>query len=332
MNVPGQGFALSYQPPFDWPSLLEFLAARATPGVESVQGGAYLRTVYLDGTTGIIEVTCDRPGERLLVRVTPGLEQYLPLLVPRVTHLFDLTADSAAISAHLGRDPLLASAVQAFPGIRVPGSWDPFETAVRAILGQVVSVKAATSLAGRLVARHGERCDALALDSQFSERAAFETRHVEQPEAEGDLTHRFPTAERLAEADFDGVGLSGQKIRAIRALARAVLSGSLRFDGFTSLPKATEALQLLPGIGAWTANYIAMRCLRQADAFPAGDLILRRAAAEANTTMSEADLLAVAQRWRPWRAYAAVLLWASYSRSSLKPAEPGVRVRTKAAE
>ncbi|HEX7004032.1 MAG TPA: hypothetical protein VF168_07580 [Trueperaceae bacterium] len=175
--------------------------------------------------------------------------------------------------------------------MRVPGAWDPFETAVRAVIGQVVSVKAATTLTGRLATRQGEPLAGWV----------------------GGLTHLFPTPERLAQADLSGLGLSNQKIGSIRALAGAVATGELRFTELTDLDEALERLQALPGVGPWTANYLAMRALGLGDAFPAGDLILRRAAAAGGGTLSERELYAISQRWRPYRGYAAMLLWASYS-------------------
>lgn len=284
---------LAYRPPLDWSSLLAFLSMRATPGVELVERDVYSRTVSLGGTTGTIAVSRSQDGDGLILRAPSELGPSLPQLKSRVERVFDLAAVPAAISTHLGGDPTLASAVTAFPGIRVPGSWDGFEIAVRAILGQVISVKAATSLAGRLVARHGQELGAQAVPG---------------------LSFLFPTPERLADADLTGLGLSGQKMRSIGALAREVASGRLRLDGLGDTGATAARLLALPGVGPWTVQYVSMRALAEVDAFPAGDLILRRAAApQPGVTMTEAGLTAFAERWRPWRAYAAMLLWASYS-------------------
>jgi AraC family transcriptional regulator of adaptative response / DNA-3-methyladenine glycosylase II len=291
-----------YSPPFDWASLLGFLSLRATPGVEAVVDGVYRRTVVLGGKQGVVEVGLDTDGDRLIVRAPSGSDGSQEGLRYRIERVFDLTASPALISTQLGRDPLLAPATAKFPGIRVPGSWDGFETAVRAILGQRISVKAATSVAGRLAARHG----------------------VELQGSDGQgLTHLFPTPERLADADLGGLGLTGQKERSIASLARAVADGSLRLDGQGDPDDTAARLLELPGIGPWTVQYVAMRALRDPDAFPAGDLILRRAAApHIGTTLSETELIAMAEGWRPWRAYAAMLLWASYS--SPKPEQDGL--------
>jgi AraC family transcriptional regulator of adaptative response / DNA-3-methyladenine glycosylase II len=287
--------SLVYIPPLDWESLLGFLSLRAIPNVEAVTGGVYRRTVILGGKPGVIEVGLDPKVPRLIVRAPSGLDGCQERLRCRIERVFDLTASPALISTQLGRDPVLAPATARFPGIRVPGSWDGFETAVRAILGQRISVKAATSLAGRLAARHGVEL---------------------QTSGGSGLTRLFPTPERLADADLGGLGLTGQKERSIASLGRAVADGSLRLDGQGDPAETAARLLELPGIGPWTVEYVAMRALREPDAFPAGDLILRRAAApHAGATLSEATLVAMAEGWRPWRAYAAMLLWASYSSS-----------------
>ena len=209
----------------------------------------------------------------------------------RLARLLDLSAPTTSIADHLGEDEVLRASLRRLPGIRVPGSWDPFETSVRAIIGQVVSLQVATKLTGRLAAKYGEH---LGTGDQL-------------------LGLVFPTPERLAQADLAGIGLSGQKVASIRALAQAVATGSLQFEALVDLDDALAQLQRLPGIGPWTAHYIAMRALGHADAFPAGDLILRRAAARDGRTMSEKELESLSKRWRPYRAYAAMLLWASYA-------------------
>ncbi len=228
------------------------------------------------------------PGESALaLRVwLPSLPALLPL-VERVRGIFDLTADPVRIATDLGRDPLLASRIAIRPGIRVPGAWDPFELAVRAVLGQQVSVRAATTLAGRLVEAFGEPIE------------------TSIPA----LTHRFPAAEVLAEADVATIGLPRARAETIRALARAVTEGRLVLDGAAGLDGAIASLLSIPGIGPWTAHYIAMRAFREPDAFPAADLGLRRAAARNGRPPSAAALERRAEAWRPWRAYAALWLW-----------------------
>jgi AraC family transcriptional regulator of adaptative response / DNA-3-methyladenine glycosylase II len=257
-----------------------------------VSRDAYRRTIAMGGATGVIEISKEG-GKQLMLRAPTGFQSSLAELERRAVRIFDLAASPQAIAEHLCRDPILAPSVAAFPGLRVPGGWDGFETAVRAILGQRISVKAATSLAGRLASRWGEE--------------------LPEPDERG-LTHLFPAPERLAAADLSGLGLTTQKMRSIGSLARLVADGELRLDGTGQSADAVERLLGLPGIGPWTAQYIGMRALGMPDAFPAGDLILRRAASGDGTALSEAELATMSERWRPWRAYAAMLLWASYAR------------------
>ncbi len=210
-------------------------------------------------------------------------------MVQRVRRLFDLDADPLRIATDLGRDPDLARLVAARPGVRVPGAWDPFELAVRAVLGQQVSVKGATTLAGRLVQTFGKP--------------------VETTGSQG-LTHRFPRADELADADLSGIGLPRARAATVRALAGAVASGELSLEGPGSLD-AMEELRSIEGVGDWTAQYVAMRALNEPDAFPAGDLGLRRAVSHVDRIVTAAALARRAEAWRPWRAYAAMWLWTS---------------------
>jgi AraC family transcriptional regulator of adaptative response / DNA-3-methyladenine glycosylase II len=269
-------FQLSFRPPLEWDRLLAFLAPRATPGVEAVDANSYRRTISLQGKRGTIEV---RLGRALEVSIDFPDVRALILIVDRVRRMFDLRADPSEIHAQLTRDPLLAGFK---PGLRVPGAWDGFELAVRAILGQQVSVKGATTLAGRLVRAFGEPMDG------------------------GDgLTHVFPTPEALAGADYSSIGLPSARIAAIRQLASAVARGELAFSGAADSAGFIERFKKLPGIGEWTAQYVAMRALGEPDAFPAADLGLLRAAGLTTAKHLEAR----AERWRPWRAYAAMHLW-----------------------
>jgi len=277
---------LAYRPPFDWEGLLRFFRARAIPGVEEAGAQTYRRTVQAGGAAGVIEV---RPleGRRLLrLRVPAALSPHLAQVVERVKRMFDLKASPADYTARLGADPLLAPLVQARPGLRLPGAWDPFEIAVRAILGQQVSLKAANTLAGRLAAAYGQPL----------------------PAPDGALRCLFPTAARLADAPLESLGLTRRRAEAVRALGRAVAEGRLALTTPPSLDEAVAALTDLPGIGPWTAHYVALRAFGEPDAFPAGDLALRRAAA-AGRLPTEAALRRRAEAWRPWRAYAAVYLW-----------------------
>jgi AraC family transcriptional regulator of adaptative response / DNA-3-methyladenine glycosylase II len=282
--------ALPFRGPYAWAPLVAFLAERAIPGVESIVGsgaGAVYRRTTADG--GVVSV---RAGERALeVMLRVPSARGLRDAVERIRRLFDVAADPLAIGAVLSRDPALRPAIRACPGRRVPGGWDGLEVAIRAILGQQISVARATQLAGKLVAAWG-----VPLASAYGD-------------GDGALTHRFPDAGVLAEAGGDAiaraVGMPRARGGAIAALARAVADGSLPLDGTLPLETLVERLCALPGIGPWTAHYLGMR-LGEPDAFPAGDLWLRRA-----LDTDERGLLARAERWRPFRAYAALHLWQS---------------------
>ena len=280
---------LRFRPPYAWQAMLRFLAPRATPGVEAVSGGVYRRSVVVDGAQGLIEVTLADSGDCLLLRLFSSGSRGLIHVVDRARRLFDLSADPAEINAVLGRDEPMAALVRAEPGLRVPGAWDGFELAVRAILGQQVSVAAATGSAGLLAERYGEP--------------------LAEP-ARG-LTRLFPSAARLAEADPADLRLPRTRANAVVHLARAVASGELRFEPYGDLDQAVARLTALPGVGEWTAQYVAMRALGEPDAFPASDLGLLRAAGRWMRLATPASLEAKAEEWRPWRSYAAMHLWHS---------------------
>ncbi len=282
---------LAYRPPFKWHSMLDFLAVRATPGVEWIEQDNYYRTITLYKETGIISVRPIPNKHYLRLSVPLNLSRFLFQIAERIRRLFDLQADPVQICDHLCSDPLLKTA--ATSDFRLPGAWEPFEIAVRAILGQQITVQAATTLMGRLV----ERCG-----SPLPESA--------QSDSYPRLTHLFPTPAQIATADMSGLGTTNQRLAAVQALAAAVLEEKLSFTTPTTLEEAIEALTALPGIGSWTAHYIAMRGLSEPDAFPAGDLILRRTVAPTpDKPLTEKQLLKTAEAWRPWRAYAAILLW-----------------------
>ncbi len=268
--------------PYHWPSLLAFLAARAIPGVEEVADGQYRRTVALDGATGSVAVRAAPGGGHLLASIRLSRLGPLPAVVGGLRRLLDLDPDARAIDAHLARDPLLAPLVAARPGLRVPGAWDGFELAVRAVLGQQVSVAAARTLAGRLARAYGEG-------------------------ALGGLA--FPGPERLAGARLERLGLTRARAAAVRSLARAVARDPSLLRPQGDLGEAVARLAELPGIGRWTAHYVAMRALREPDAFPETDLGLLRAAARRGAGTSPAALARRAEAWRPWRAYGAMHLW-----------------------
>jgi AraC family transcriptional regulator of adaptative response / DNA-3-methyladenine glycosylase II len=277
---------LAYRAPFNWTALLAFLGARSTRGVERVDGDRYLRTVSLGGRMGWVSVGHDARNRALRVELSSNLALVLPALLGRLRHLFDLAARPDVIAARLGVDERLARLVELNPGLRVPGAFDGFELAVRAILGQQVSVAAATTLAGRFAGAFGHEVD---------------TPHES-------LVVAMPGAERVSELDVDAIsalGIVRARAHAIVTLAREVVSGSLRLDPGASPDEAIARLVTLPGIGPWTAQYIAMRALRWPDAFPAGDLIVRRRLG--NVTESQAR--EISRAWMPWRAYATMHLW-----------------------
>ena len=279
--------------PFDANSLFSFLEARALPGVESVRGLSYSRTFESRGRTGFLTATYEEGRDHLLLSLRPPFGPDLLDLVRRSGRVFDVDADPLAIGETLGRDPVLAPLVAARPGLRVPGAWDPFEVSVRAILGQQVSVRGARTLAGRLVETFGTRIEGDAPDP--------------------DLTHVFPSPTSLARADLSRIGLPRARAEAIRALARAFASGRIDFSAPRGLADFESRLVALPGIGPWTAQVVALRALGEPDAFPSGDLGLRRALEKAGVPAALRDLAARAEAWRPFRAYATIHLWTSLS-------------------
>jgi AraC family transcriptional regulator of adaptative response / DNA-3-methyladenine glycosylase II len=289
---PGGDLALRlrFRPPLPWEALLAFLAARATPGVEEVGDGAYRRTFELDGAQGVVEVRAVAGRQHLLAKIRLAAPVPLIRIAERLRSLFDLGADPCAIEARLRTDPRLARRLAALPGVRVPGAFEGFELAVRAVLGQQVSVAAATKLAGRLVRAYGAP---LRLD----------------PGPGSSLRLVFPGPAALASVDARRVGLPRARASAVATLARAVAGGALALDGSRDLETSMRSLAALPGIGEWTAQLVAMRALRAPDAFPAGDLGLRRALGRPGHPATPAEARAAAERWRPWRAYAAALLW-----------------------
>jgi AraC family transcriptional regulator of adaptative response / DNA-3-methyladenine glycosylase II len=289
---------LAFRPPFHWASLIRFLLPRLTPGVESAGQGAYRRTVSIDGVKGVVEVAPSQGASELVARIRLTGSADLIQLAERLRRVFDLRADPREISMQLGRDPYLAEAFEDLAGLRVPGAWDGFELAVRAIIGQQVSVKAATTLAGRLVEAHGEPLGpGIATEG-------FET-----------LRLVFPRAESLAQADLTGIGLTRARAAAISHLADKVAKGDLAIESRSSLDETLDRLEEVPGVGEWTAQYIAMRALGEPDAFPATDLGLRRALAPGAKPISSTRLAEIAEAWRPWRAYAAMALWMSQASS-----------------
>ena len=275
-------FRLNFRPPYHWQGLLDFLSPRATPGVELVEASTYRRTIAANGFEGHFEVFLNPDCNTLLARIDFPDPRSLFFIVERIRAMFDLNGDWASVFKTLRPDPVFAPLLQASPGLRVPGAWSGFELAVRAILGQQVTVKGATLLAGRLAAEFGKK---------FS-----------GPKG---LTHLFPTPESLMTAKLATIGLTGARAETIRHLARAVASGKIEFEGVIDSEDFLRRLCEIPGIGPWTAQYVAMRALREPDAFPSSDLGLLHAL----NLDSSRELESRSQPWRPWRAYAAMYLW-----------------------
>ena len=275
-------FRLHFRPPFHWDALLKFLKRRAIPGVEAIESGCYRRTISLNGDSGTLSVSLSESDQALEAGISFPEPRWLFLIVERLRRIFDLGADPSEIATRLATDPLMAKLIKALPGLRVPGCWDGFELAVRAILGQQVSVGGTRTLAGRLVRSFGTPIS-----------------------AKPPLTHLFPAANVLADADVGSIGLPKNRAETIRALARAVLEGRITFGSVSNVDEFQSRLRELPGIGDWTAQYIAMRALGDPDSFPAGDLGLLRSAA----LRDQHELAGRAEVWRPWRAYAAMYLW-----------------------
>ncbi len=296
--APGETFTLqlAYRPPFDWSSLLVFLRARQTAGVEYVTDEAYLRTVSLGGNAGWIEVRNDEAKRSLRITLPHTLTPVLPALLGRLRNLFDLSARPDVIVAALGDSPQFRDSLARHPGLRVPGAFDGFELALRAILGQQVSVKAATTLSARVAEKFG---------------VSIATPHPQ-------LTRLAPTAERIAglrERDLALLGVLGARARCIIAIARSMENGVALEPGADPVSTMTR-LVALPGVGPWTASYIAMRALRWPDAFPKEDIVIRKRLG--GVSASEAERMS--SRWRPWRSYATMHLWAG----GVTPAATGV--------
>ncbi len=285
---------LSFRPPLAWDAMLAFLAPRAIPGVEVVENGVYRRTFTIGPAGGVLAVSRDPGSDCLILHAPACAAPCLFQVVERIRTCFDLAADPGVIEEQLRGDPDLPWPDH-LSGLRVPGAWDRFELAVRAILGQQVTVKGATRLSGRLVERFGTRL------------------HVDDSTSAARLGFLFPTPGRLARStarSIASVGMPEARGATILHLARAVDSGEPVLEQANSIEEAIDRLTALPGIGDWTAQYIAMRALREPDAFPAGDLGLRKALATGGKPMTTSRLANLSRKWRPWRSYAAMRLWA----------------------
>ncbi|MBF6023851.1 AlkA N-terminal domain-containing protein [Lysobacter niastensis] len=285
---------LGYRPPYDLAAMLDFLRGRALPGVEHVDADSYTRVIGPASQPGWLRVSAWPQGEHALKLELHGpAPTRLLEVVQRLRRMFDLDADPDAIADALSVDARLQPLLAKRPGLRLPSGWDGFEIAVRAILGQQVSVAAARTLAARLAQRFG---------------APLPPQLLSELPAPG-LEHLFPTPEALADADLATIGLTRARADTVRAVARAMLEGRVDFRTERTLEDFVERWVALPGIGPWTAHYIALRALGHPDAFPAEDLVLQRAVPNDGSRLTAKALLARADAWRPWRGYAVIQLW-----------------------
>lgn len=283
----GLALRLPFQSSLDWDAMLAYFGARAIAGVEHVSGGTYRRTVVIDGDPGVLELSSAGPDHLVLRAHLPHWEGLIHV-VQRARRIFNLDADVEAASRHLEADPIIGPLMRTRPGVRTPGTWDPFETGVRAIIGQQVSVAGAGTITARLVASHGTPISGL------------------RPLG---LTHLFPAPPTLATADLSGLGLTSSRAAAINAFARAVVDHGVQLDRGSRLDQLVGWLTTVPGVGPWTAHYLALR-LGEPDAFPATDVGLRRSmSTHVGQPLTLREVEEVADRWRPWRAHAVIHLW-----------------------
>lgn len=283
---------LDYQPPWQWQQFHAHFALRALAGVECLRPDSYARSVQLEGVAGWFRIQALTDKPTLLLHHSESLRPCRPALIARVRRMFDLDCQPQQISRHFAADPQLGALVARNPGLRLPTAFEPFEQAVRAIVGQQVTVKAAVTITGRLVTRLGEPL-------QFADAA--------------EIQRLFPSAAAIAEADLAGIGMPGKRVQTLQHFAAQVACGALQLDLHDGCAALIERLCALPGIGPWTAEYIALRAFGEADAFPASDLGLLKAPVWGPDGIDARQLKARAEAWRPWRAYAAAHLWHNYS-------------------
>lgn len=276
---------LPYNPPFHWDHLLDFLRYRAIENVEWITDH-YQRTISINGKSGILKVE-HLPDEHSLKLILPkSFSRSIPQISESAKRIFDLNADPDAIKNVFTKDRKMASIVNRLPGLRIPGGWDWFEIAIRAILGQQITVKAARTIAGRIVKKIGTPLN-------------------------GNSATIFPTPEQMINASMDGMGIPSKRIEAIRQIAEASIKKEIGPDSGIPLEESIRRLCLIPGIGPWTAHYIALRTYEERDVFLPGDLGLRRSASKLiGKNFTDAELMKYAERWRPWRSYAVFYLWA----------------------
>lgn len=296
---------LGFRPPLDWPLMLDYFRTRAIPGVEVITETTYRRSVSFEGAAALVEASVDPARNILWLRVLADAPFPLAALATRARQMFDLDAEPAVIAAHFAGDVLLGPLVDARPGQRIPGAYDGFELGIRAILGQQVSVKGASTLAGRFVHRYGTPLKQTGFPSK----------------TDGDWpTHLFPTPMQIVQAGVESLstlGLPSSRAATLYNLAYAIAHEGLDLSPHAPLEETCTELLKLKGMGPWTVSYIALRALRDPDAFPDGDLGLQKAAAPLDAPLggrlTAKELKTLAQDWRPWRGYAALHLWSSLS-------------------
>lgn len=283
---------LPYHAPWDWQQFHDHYALRAIAGVECLSANSYSRSFALDGSSGWFSVQPVPDEQVLLLCHSASASACLPALIARVRRMFDLDAEPLRIAAHFAADEQLGPLVARHPGLRLPAAFDPFEQGVRAIVGQQVTVKAAVTITGRLVTRLGQPLNGATVMG---------------------VERLFPSAAAIAEANLDGIGMPAKRVHCLQHFAQQVASGALVLDIAHGSAALIERLCALPGIGPWTAEYIALRAFAAVDAFPASDLGLLNAPVWGADGITAKQLLARAEAWRPWRAYAAAHLWHNYA-------------------
>ena len=288
-DTPSIKISLSYRPPLDWPLMLSFFQTRQISGLEKVTDTSYQRSVHIDNCTGWLKVTHDENKSALNLEVYLSDYRHLNQVILRVRRMFDLDADMAIIHENLSKHPILAKAINNNPGLRLPGSWDTFEFSIRAILGQQVSVKAATTLARRIVEKYG------AQDTSLPE----------------EMSYSFPSPEKLHQQSFEGLGLTGSRISTLQNWVDFWVNHPDYFNTNRTLIELQNDLCQIKGIGPWTVNYLAMRGLSDPDAFPAEDLGVIKALSNEEKRLTPKVIEAMSLPWQPWRAYATMHLWYS---------------------
>lgn len=297
----GVTLRLGYRPPYDLVAMLDFLRGRALPGVEVVDERSYRRVIGTADAPGWLRVSAwGGDAHALRLELHGAAPTQLLGIVQRLRRMFDLDADPHVIALALGDDARLRPLLEARPGLRLPSGWDGFEIAMRAVIGQQVSVAAARTLTARLAQRHGTSLEI----------------------GQEGLTHLFPTPDRLVDVDLTGIGLTRARADTIRGLSRALLEGRVDFHPERTLEDFTSRWVALPGIGPWTAHYMALRALGHPDAFPADDLVLQKAVPADGVRMTAKALTARAEAWRPWRAYAVIHVW----KGSMPASKPSIAV------